>query len=150
MDTSAIRLRFDVKAETVGYLCTTCGQAYPRAFTDDDNLEWLPLDVLLATVEHECATPAWRDVPAPSTPRETDAAMLRFLAEALVRDPVGVVPFRDLLEAYEARSGIYPDSGLFSRRLRAVLPPGTAIRREMINGVRARRLVGMRLRRQDE
>lgn len=143
MTAETTRLRFDAEHNTLTASCLTCGNTSP-ALGRGDHLEWLPLSVVLDLAEHTCRPGPWPQ--APATPRPTDTEMIDFVTSYLTADPHGVILFEDLLDAFEAATGSSPGSGLFSRRLRAALPPGTAVRREMINGVRARRLIGMRLR----
>lgn len=121
--------------------CLECGGRRPLTLT---TIKWEPLAALEATAKHDCPRSASAPAPAPRTPRE-DREMELFVASRLTRDPAGSVPLRDLLDAWcEQGRSIY--EGVFARRLRAQLPLGAEIRREMINGVRARRVVGMRLR----
>lgn len=113
---------------------------------------------------HECAATA---VKAPEltaalgpTPRGADPAIKEFIAKHLTKgrgddpliagnvagaffppDAIDVSELHDLFEEEHAK-GWGP--GMFGRKLREGLPPGTDIRREMIHGQRARRLIGMR------
>lgn len=79
------------------------------------------------------------------TPHPSEEAMADFVAKNLIPDPEGVVALSDLMNRFELVKGTLPSSGFFSRKLRQALPGAVEIRREMIDGVRARRLVGMRL-----
>ncbi len=125
--------------------CVTCGWTGIIAGGD---LEWAPLSALSAVATHDCrpAASAIEPPPTPRPPSRASETVQRLVREHLAPDPAGVVPLDDLRSLFRDLYGRYPDSGLFSRELLRALPAGTAIRREMINGVRARRLVGMRLK----
>lgn len=125
--------------------CVTCGKSVRVSAAE---LHWAPLSALSAAAAHLCREPV-PVIQPPATPRPpspANAAVQQLVHEHLTPDPVGVVLLDDLRALHQELFGRYPDSGLFSRELIRVLPPGTAIRREMINGVRARRLIGMRLK----
>lgn len=93
--------------------------------------------------DHPCtnATPAALLSPSPGTKR-----MEQFIATQLIRDPVAYIDLSDLVERFELINGVYPDLSIFSRMLRKSLPPEVAVTRSMIDGVRANRLIGMRLK----
>jgi hypothetical protein len=141
LDASRLRLRFVTDVNIV-LVCIDCEHVGLNLARED--LVTHPLSTILAFGEHPC-----RVVPPPvaaPTPRPDDVMMQAFIDTALMPDPAGVVLLDRLLDDWETRTGRGIDPGYFARRLRAVLPAGSEIRREMIGGVRARRLVGMRLR----
>lgn len=140
-------MTFNVESCVLITTCTDCGAKKGIPFAD---LRWAPPSAIEAFSAHACDAPT-APAPAVVTPRPTPDAAGRervraFLAKTVEYDAGAFVLFSDLLEAYEEKTGDYAGAGRFSKRLRAVLPPGTAIRREMIDGVRARRVIGVRWR----
>lgn len=57
-----------------------------------------------------------------------------------------VIDLAELCELFDEEYGKGWGPGMFGRKLREALPSGIDIRREMIHGERARRLIGMRYR----
>lgn len=142
-----LRMSFDTDRSALVTTCIDCGTVTVIPFAD---LQWAAPAAIEAASAHHCAVPE-PAVHVPAPPRaEKDArgrARVRaFLDVAVECDPDGVVAFADLMEAYEEDTLDYPGAGLFSKRLRATLPQGTAIRREMIDGALARRVYGIRWR----
>lgn len=96
--------------------------------------------------EHRCEGASFERATRREIPRAADKAMIKFIAEQLVPDDQGVVLLAELVERFEVTTGIYPDLSIFARKLREHLPASAEVRREMVDGVRANRLLGMRLR----
>lgn len=124
--------------------CGACGLVRPISAED---LDWRPLAFLLSAAKHECRPPST----APATPRPESPRVARvrsFVADYLVPDPTSAIALQELHDVFDGLPVGDPhlDRERFSQALRRVLPDGTAIRREMINGVRANRVIGMRWR----
>jgi len=140
-----LRMTFVTERSALTTTCIDCGTVTVIPFAD---LQWAAPASIEAGSAHSCIAPV-APVPVPQQ-AEKDAEgrdrVRRWLADAVEYDAGMVLPFIDMMEAYEEQMSDYPGAGLFSKRLRATLPPGTAIRREMINGVYARRVYGVRWR----
>lgn len=115
-----------------------------------DDLDWAPLAAVLSAAEHPCRSVEVVVPPTPrlESPRVTEVRL--FVAERVVFDLEAVVPLDDLYHVYRAWAqdlgSFRVDRERFARALREVLPAGAEMRRQMINGLRANRLVGARLR----
>jgi hypothetical protein len=141
LNTEKLRLR-DAGNGAFALTCVDCEHVGLILAAVD--LHLYPLATIIGFGEHPCRA---AEIPGPpATPRGDDTPMRAFIAETLTPDTAGVVRLDRLVDDWEAQTGQSIDAGYFTRRLRAALPAGAAIRREMIGGIRARRLVGMRLK----
>lgn len=139
--------------------CTECGESLTLAVP-----RWSRLDDLRDPA-HDCVTPAAvAHLAAAPTARVADPQLVAFVAEHLEPgqiSPLGIlrgahpifasggtdhVELSELHDLFEEEYRRGWGSGMFSRKLREVLPPNVDIRREMINGDRSRRVIGMRWR----
>lgn len=143
-----------VKSLPLGGLVLVCGDCGRERTLVPSDLQWQTLAFVMNAAEHDCEpVPARAPVtPRPSRERFGASQVRAFMADALTLAPGDVELLDDLYPAYrEWHRGLSSDMPKldrerFSGALKSVLPAGTAMRREMINGVRARRLIGMRLR----
>jgi hypothetical protein len=141
MDLNMLRILPVDETEAFALICVACGKTCILLHRND--LRATPLAAIVARGEHLCSVVTVPLGPTPRPPGEADEHMRHFIESELTPNRAGVIRLQDLIDRYAARTGDWLDSGYFSRLLRKALPPGAEVRREMINGVRDRRLVGM-------
>jgi hypothetical protein len=144
MSDENLRMTFVAERSALDVTCIACGVVWTFGFSD---LRWCPPSAIASRAAHDCAGPApiW-EPPAVTSDTVGIERTRSFVETHMIRSGAGVVVLSDVLERYAQVTGEWVDSGRFSRRLRAVLPPGAGIARGMVNGVRARRVFGMALR----
>jgi hypothetical protein len=137
--------------------CTECGESLTLTAP-----RWSRLSDLHEP-EHECAPAAPVRVQPVGTARTAEPDLAAFVAEHIEPGHVSMlghlrganpllgggtehVELTELHDLFEEQYGKGWGSGMFGRKLREVLPQDVDIRREMINGDRARRIIGMRWR----